>query len=115
MTSQTHPEVKRVGETGQVSVGKSLAGKLVRVEPTQEGVFLRFVVDVAEKDAWWAQEPHKSQLQEALAWAAKNPPAESDLGALLARATSTSTAKPGARAAKNSAKRAPLRRAAKKK
>ena len=113
MTSQTHPEVKRVGETGQVSVGKSLAGKLVRVEPTQEGVFLRFVVDVAEKDAWWAQEPHKSQLQEALAWAAKNPPAESDLGALLARATST--AKPGARATKTAAKRAPLRRRAAKK
>ena len=113
MTSQTHPEVKRVGETGQVSVGKSIAGKLVRVEPTQEGVFLRFVVDVAEKDAWWAQEPHKSQLQEALAWAAKNPPAESDLGALLARATST--AKPGARATKTAAKRAPLRRRAAKK
>lgn len=113
MTTHAQLEVKRVGETGQISVGKSLAGKLVRVEPTQEGVFLRFVVDVAEKDAWWAQEPHKSQLQEALAWAAKNPPAESDLGALLARATSM--AKPGSRAAKTAAKRAPLRRAAKKK
>ncbi len=87
-------------------------GKLVRVEPTQEGVFLRFVVDVAEKDAWWAKEPHKSQLQQALAWAAKNPPAESDLGALLARATST--AKPSSRAAKTAAKRAQPRRAARK-
>ncbi len=113
MTTHTQPEVKRVGETGQVSVGKSLAGKLVRVEPAQDGVFLRFVVDVAEKDAWWTKEPHKSQLQEALAWAAKNPPAETDLGALLARATST--AKPVARTAKAAAKRAPLRRAAKKK
>jgi hypothetical protein len=113
MTTHIQPEVKRVGETGQVSVGKSLAGKLVRVEPTQEGVFLRFVVDVAEKDAWWAQEPHRSQLQQALAWAAKNPPAESDLGALFTRAMST--AKPGVRAAKTAAKRAPLRRAAKKK
>ncbi len=119
MTSHTHPEVKRVGEIGQVSVGKSLVGKLVRVEPTPEGVFLRFVVDVAEKDAWWAQEPHKSQLQEALAWAAKNPPSESDLGVVLARATGT--AKPASRAAKTAggtakkptAKRTTTRRAGK--
>lgn len=105
--------MKRVGETGQVSVGKSLAGKLVRVQPTQEGVFLRFVVDIAEKDAWWAQEPHQSQLQAALAWAAKNPPAETDQGALLARATST--AKPASRTAKAAAKRVSPRRSAKKK
>jgi hypothetical protein len=84
-TTQTHPEVKRIGDTGQVSVGKALAGKLVRVEPAPDGVMLRFVVDVPEKDAWWAHEPYKSKLQSALAWAGKNPPAESDLEALLAR------------------------------
>jgi len=85
-STQTLPEVKRIGETGQVSVGKALAGKLVRVEPTPGGVMLRFVVDVPEKDAWWLQEPYKSKLKEALAWAGKNPPAETDLDALLARA-----------------------------
>jgi len=84
-TTQTHPEVKRIGDTGQVSVGKALAGKLVRVEPAPDGVMLRFVVDVPEKDAWWAHEPYKSKLQSALAWAGKNPPAETDLEALLAR------------------------------
>lgn len=31
--AQPHPDVKRIGETGQVSVGKALAAKLVRVEP----------------------------------------------------------------------------------
>lgn len=111
MTIQTYAEVKRVGATGQVSVGKNLAGKLVRVEQTQDGVFLRFVVDVAEKDAWWTLEPHKSQLQEALVWAEKNPPIETDLGALLARAKTKSTS----RAAKAAAKRTSPRRAAKKK
>lgn len=85
-STQTLPEVKRIGETGQVSVGKALAGKLVRVEPAPGGVMLRFVVDVPEQDAWWLQEPYKSKLKEALAWAGKNPPAETDLDALLARA-----------------------------
>ncbi len=48
----THPEVKRIGDTGQVSVGKALAGRLVRLEPAPDGVTLRFVVDVPVKDAW---------------------------------------------------------------
>ena len=85
MATHTQPEIKRIGDTGQVSVGKALAGKLVRVEPAPDGVMLRFVVDVPEKDAWWAHEPYKSKLQSALAWAGKNPPAETDLEALLAR------------------------------
>lgn len=112
MTTHSYPEVKRVGETGQVSVGKSLAGRLVRVEPTQEGVFLRFVVDVAEKDAWWTQEPHRSQLQEALAWAAKNPATDSDLGELLARARVAAGRAP--RAVQAGDKRPSRRRKAKK-
>lgn len=95
-STQTLPEVKRIGETGQVSVGKSLAGKLVRVEPAPGGVMLRFVVDVPEKDAWWLQEPYKSKLKEALTWAGKNPPAETDLDALLARV------KPGSKGASRS-------------
>jgi hypothetical protein len=115
VTTQTHPEVKRVGETGQVSVGKSLAGKLVRVEPTRDGVFLRFIVDVAENDAWWTHEPYKSQLQKALAWAEKTPPAATDLGALLARATSAQTSPAQTRTRTGAAKRVPARRAAKKK
>lgn len=82
-SSQPYPEVKRIGETGQVSVGKSLAGKLVRVEPGPEGVLLRFVVDVPEKEAWWTREPYKSDLVAALAWAKANPPQETDLDALI--------------------------------
>lgn len=111
--AQILPEVKRIGETGQVSVGKSLAGKLVRVEPAPGGVMLRFVVDVPEKDAWWLQEPYKSKLKNALAWAGKNPPAETDLDALLAR-------KPGSKGAacspaKRAKRPAPSKAAARKK
>ena len=79
-------EVKRIGETGQVSVGKSLAGKLVRVERRPEGVLLRFVEAVPEQDMWWLKEPHKSKLKRALEWAATHPAAETDLDELLAKA-----------------------------
>lgn len=105
MAAQPHPEVKRIGETGQVSVGKALAGKLVRVEPAPEGILLRFVVDVPEKDAWWLQEPHKSELQRALAWAAANPAAETDLGRLGALVTTRS--RPGRGKAAKKPKAAP--------
>ncbi|MDP2340702.1 MAG: hypothetical protein Q8O67_07080 [Deltaproteobacteria bacterium] len=107
MTTPALPEVKRIGDTGQISVGKALAGKLVRVELAADGVMLRFVVDVPEQDAWWLHEPHKSKLQQALAWAAKNPPSETDLDVLLARAKK---AAPPAKA-----KRAPAKRTARKK
>jgi hypothetical protein len=105
MTTHSHADVKRVGDTGQVSVGKGLAGRLVRVEPTEEGVFLRFVVDVAEQDAWWTMEPHKTHLIKALAWAADHPPAETDLRALLKAATSSAAGKKKARAARKSTRR----------
>ena len=82
---QGEETVKRIGDTGQLSVGKALAGRLVRLEPAPDGVMLRFVVDVPEKDAWGAREPYKSKLKSALAWAGKNPSPETDLGALLAR------------------------------
>ena len=107
MVINTHPpEIKRIGETGQLSVGKALAGKLVRVEEREDGVMLRFVVDVPEKDAWWAVEPYKSQLKQALAWAAKNPPAETDLGSLLDRTPSKTAKAKKTPAAKRLSKRA---------
>ncbi len=116
-TTQTHPDVKRIGDTGQVSVGKALAGKLVRVEPAADGVMLRFVVDVPEKDAWWAHEPYKSKLQSALAWAGKNPPVESDLKALLARveAPAPTAAKKSTKSTKPAKKATSSRASARKK
>ena len=107
MTTHTQPEVKRIGDTGQVSVGKALAGKLVRVETAPDGIMLRFVVDVPEKDAWWAQEPYRTKLKSALAWAGENPPSETDLGALLARVKPTAVPATTKRAKKaTSSKRA---------
>lgn len=111
-------EVKRIGETGQISVGKSLAGKLVRVEPRPEGVLLRFVEVVPEQDMWWLKEPHKSDLKRALEWAATHPPAETDLGELRARVMDNAkqqqkARRPTTRIAKGSARRATSKKPAK--
>jgi hypothetical protein len=35
---------------------------------------------------WFTQEPHLSAIKRGMAWAAENPPAETDLDELLARA-----------------------------
>jgi hypothetical protein len=104
VTTQSHLDIKRIGDTGQVSVGKSLAGKLVRVEPVTDGVMLRFVVDVPEKDAWWTREPHKSALQDALAWAAMQSAAETNLDGLLKKVRSAK------KASRASRKKAPMKK-----
>jgi hypothetical protein len=41
---------------------------------------------VPESQLWTLEEPHRSAIAEGLAWAAKTPPAESDLDALLEQA-----------------------------
>ena len=44
-----HPEIKRVGQSGQISIGRELAGKLLRLEQLEGGrLLLTPVVDVPE-------------------------------------------------------------------
>lgn len=51
LRSLMHHDVKRIAKNGQVSVGAHLGGQLVRMEPSDAGVFLRFVIDIAATDA----------------------------------------------------------------
>ena len=82
-----HPELKRVGQSGQISVGRELAGKLLRVEQLEGGrLLLTPVVDVPESQLWTLSEPHKSRIERGLSWAAANPPKETDVDALVAKA-----------------------------
>jgi hypothetical protein len=68
-------EVRSVDAEGRVLVGPSLAGKHVRVEIWQDGVFLRFLgTEVAEGDPWWLKDPDK--LKRALSWGAEPSPLE---------------------------------------
>jgi hypothetical protein len=80
-------ELKRVGQSGQISVGREFAGRLLRFEQLEDGrLLLTPVVDVPESQLWTLSEPHKSRIERGLAWASKTPAKETDLDALVAKA-----------------------------
>jgi hypothetical protein len=77
-------EVKVVGKSGQISVGKRYAGKMLQLQRLEDGsLLLRAVAVVPESQLWTVQEPHRSRIARGLAWAAKNEPRESDPESLL--------------------------------
>jgi hypothetical protein len=81
------PDIKRVGQSGQISVGRELAGKLLRLEQLEDGrVLLTPVVDVPESQLWTLHEPDKSRIERGLAWAAANPAKETKVTAIIAKA-----------------------------
>lgn|SRR5262245_11168140 len=77
-------EIKMVGKSGQISLGKRYAGKTLRLERRPDGtVLLTAVAMVPEAQLWALEEPHRSRIQQGLTWAASNKPKESDVEALL--------------------------------
>jgi hypothetical protein len=79
-------EIKVVGKSGQVSLGKHYAGKTLRLERFNDGhIVLTAVTMVPDSQLWTLQEPHRSRIERGLAWAAKTEPEETNLEALLRR------------------------------
>jgi hypothetical protein len=79
-------EVKIVGKSGQISLGKSYAGKTLQMRRQPDGsILLTPVAMIPESQLWTLAEPHRSAIERGMAWAAENPPAETDLDELLAR------------------------------
>jgi hypothetical protein len=77
-------EIKVVGKSGQISLGKSYAGKTLRLERRQDGtVVLTAVAMVPESQLWTLQEPHRSRIERGLIWAAETPPVETDIDDLV--------------------------------
>ena len=77
-------EIKVVGKSGQISLGKKYAGKTLRLERRKDGtVVLTAVVMVPEHQLWTLEEPHRSRIERGLAWAAANAPHETDVETLL--------------------------------
>jgi len=77
-------EIKVVGKSGQISLGKSYAGKALRVERREDGsIVLTSVALVPESQLWTLEEPHRSRIARGLAWAAEAKPDETDVDALL--------------------------------
>lgn len=79
-------EIKVVGKSGQISLGKRYAGKTLRLERRQDGtVVLTAVAMVPERQLWTLEEPHRSRIERGLAWAAATEPRETDVETLLNR------------------------------
>jgi hypothetical protein len=79
-------EIKVVGKSGQISLGKSYAGKILRLERREDGsIVLTAVAIVPETQVWTLEEPHRSRIARGLAWAAQTAPVETDIDALLKR------------------------------
>lgn len=79
--------VKTVGSNGQVSLGKSYAGKQIIIEEQEPGVLLiRTAKVIPDNETWLHTVSVKSTLQEAMNWAVANPAKEtrfSELEALV--------------------------------
>ncbi len=72
--------LKQIGASGQLSMGKHLAGKYFQVEAQEGGVFmLRPMKVIPDADAWLHTPEMRTRLKKADAWMAKNPPATTDM------------------------------------
>ena len=76
-------EVKTIGASGQISIGKQHAGRTVTVEEVDDGVWLiKAARVIPENELWLHQSPAREKLDRALAWAGKHPPRASHLDRL---------------------------------
>src|SRR5690242_3451018 len=77
-------DIKRVGKSGQISLGKQHTGQYFREERLNDGSILLVPVVVVSRSHWTVRD--ESKIRKALTWAGKHPPKESDLEELVARA-----------------------------
>src|SRR5512133_92790 len=93
MGTRADAEIKRVGSSGQISLGKRFAGQFFRDEEREDGSIVLVPVAVLPKSHWSIRD--EAKIKQALSWAAQTPPKESDVGALTAKAASTAGKKRG--------------------
>ena len=78
--------VKSVGRSGQISLGKKFAGKTVLIDQIESGVWVvklgRFIPD---SEQWLHESKVRTEIDEAVSWAEKNPPRKSDLKKIESR------------------------------
>ena len=76
-------EVKTIGSSGQLSLGKEHAGRTVTVENVEDGVWLIRTARVIPENELWLHSPgNKKTLNRAIAAAEKSPPRKSNLAAI---------------------------------
>ena len=73
-------DVKTIGSSGQISLGKEYAGRTVAVEEVEQGVWLIKSVRVIPENELWLHTPSAGKkLSRATEWAELNRPKESNL------------------------------------
>ena len=88
--SMREVEIKVVGKSGQISLGKRYAGKTFRLERLTDGrILLTAVAMVPESQLWTLTEPHRSRIERGLAWAGQTKPQEIRVETLLKRRSKT--------------------------
>ena len=79
-------EIKVVGKSGQISLGKRFAGKVLRLDHLEDGaILLTAVAMVPESQLWTLSEPDRGRIARGLEWAADHPPRETSLEGLRRR------------------------------
>lgn len=80
--------IKIVGKSGQISVGKALAGTEFIMEELPGGdIMLKRAVILPANERWIHEPAVQEKLARAEAWMRQNPPQETGLDALEARLT----------------------------
>ena len=76
-------QIKTIGASGQISLGKQHAGRTVTVDEVEAGVWIIKTAQVIPDNELWLHTPEaRSSLDRALAWSESHPRGESDLKAL---------------------------------
>ena len=79
-------EVKTIGRSGQISLGKEFAGRLVMLDAIEPGVWvLKLGEFIPESEHWLHEGPASERIDRAIAWAEKNPPRATDPSRLSRR------------------------------
>ena len=76
-------EIKTIGSSGQISLGKEFAGRTVTVEQVEDGVWVVKTARVIPENELWLHTPDVSKkLTKAIQWAEEHPAKATDLDAL---------------------------------
>jgi len=78
-------DIKTVGKSGQISLGKALAGSRFVMETLATGdILLKRAMVIPMNEQWLHEPAMREKLARADEWMRKNPPTQSDLSQLEA-------------------------------
>jgi hypothetical protein len=76
--------LKQVGTSGQIALGKQLAGKYFEVSTREDGTIeLKPMVVIPESQTWAHTPEMKKRLAESEKWMKANPPRETNIDAFI--------------------------------